>query len=627
MAPSALSRPGLPTAYAPPTHYLYDTLRFHVEATRVASLYECKVAFSDPEKRFDDIANLAQNLFSIPVALIGIFQENTVYFKHGWSCLPPSIDRLGSFPSYVCVPTHAAAVVVGDTTRDARFAEHPSCLRDTRKMRFWSGCPLLGKDGHRYGSICLFDFVPRQFPATWLNIITNLAELTAREMERDRAIESGLSPAASEPVLMVKVQNKDDWDLMYCNEAFEKFTGIEDTFTVGGSGCNFWDHFELADDGASKEGTLAAVIQEVQDGNAGCVNLRAKRGHSDVSTFQVVFCLAGTHRLSNAQTVNIPSFVPFAESSMHENSVSSHELSSPEAKPTHIDESLWIGVVTLKESAYSTNFNSPISILSPRVARSKAALFRPEGPFLLPVVPQKLSGVKLGPLLGQGSYGKVYRGQYADRQVAVKILAIPSYGEINNRGSMGDQIIAEALLSKHLSHPHVVETLDYVMVGGLHNGHVAPPSWTRVESGNNDTSSCLSSGCTATTASTSERSISYNEMWIVQELCDKGSLYDGIESGMFREAFSLNSPASMPLVYQTASEIASAMQYLHAQGILHGDLTGNNVLLTTSVENLEGRKNFKAVVCDFGLATCCAAEESKNEAGDENQHLGSLSHM
>ena len=46
-------------------------------------------------------------------------------------------------------------------------------------------------------------------------------------------------------------------------------------------------------------------------------------------------------------------------------------------------------------------------------------------------------------------------------------------------------------------------------------------------------------------------------------------------------------------------EVASAMQYLHSRGIVHGDLTGNNVLLKSSSKD---QRRFIAMVSQHGVS-------------------------
>lgn len=44
----------------------------------------------------------------------------------------------------------------------------------------------IGSEGHRYGTLCLFDPKPRQFPAEQYALLTHFAEVTTRELERDK---------------------------------------------------------------------------------------------------------------------------------------------------------------------------------------------------------------------------------------------------------------------------------------------------------------------------------------------------------------------------------------------------------------------------------------------------------
>lgn len=60
---------------------------------------------------------------------------------------------------------------------------------------------------------------------------------------------------------------------------------------------------------------------------------------------------------------------------------------------------------------------------------------------------------------------------------------------------------------------------------------------------------------------------------------------EGIEQGWFRkppEASILLGRPDLDSILSTAREIADALCYLHEANILHGDLTGNNILLASS---------------------------------------------
>jgi len=54
----------------------------------------------------------------------------------------------------------------------------------------------------------------------------------------------------------------------------------------------------------------------------------------------------------------------------------------------------------------------------------------------------------------------------------------------------------------------------------------------------------------------------------------------------------------------TAREVSGALEYLHSQNVLHGDLNGNNILLAGAHVTPGGddQRGFTAKVADFGLS-------------------------
>lgn len=116
------------------------------------------------------------------------------------------------------------------------------------------------------------------------------------------------------------------------------------------------------------------------------------------------------------------------------------------------------------------------------------------------------------------------------------------------------------------------------------------------------------------------------ETWLLLEFCNRGCLSDAVEKGWLRQpaagatpsrpslqgdgscesSFSggLTSPLpDLAAILATAREVAAAMSYLHHKNILHGDLTGGNVLLTAAPAEARGftaKVRALLVICAVG---------------------------
>lgn len=228
----------------------------------------------------------------------------------------------------------------------------------------------------------------------------------------------------------------------------------------------------------------------------------------------------------------------------------------------------------------------------------------PGVPSLNKAMPTAFTDVRLGPLIGRGAYGRVYRGSWNGNTVAVKVMetreriADVSKGGLAGReegsehGGGGSRGLFEAVLSSTLSHPNIVHTYQYAVRPTVRAQGGAVPSWLWEQ----HTTAPAASGLARAHAAARP----LNEVWVISEFCNRGPLLTAIERGAFLTQPSVQyGQPNLIAVLQTLQEIAAAMYYLHNHSILHGDLTGGNVLLTASDKDSRG---FTAKVVDFGLS-------------------------
>ncbi|KAL4517447.1 hypothetical protein Ndes2437B_g06678 [Nannochloris sp. 'desiccata'] len=193
-------------------------------------------------------------------------------------------------------------------------------------------------------------------------------------------------------------------------------------------------------------------------------------------------------------------------------------------------------------------------------------------------IPPRLATLKRGPALGIGSYGSVYWGTLGDAGVAIKVMQHAAGPEA------GQQLWAaqyEAMVASDLSHENLVRTIDWCchIQGNAQGGTV----------------------------------------WIIQELCNKGSLAIAIKEGSLRIIQgNVESAPDMHAVLETAADVARGMAYLHSHDVIHGDLSSNNVLFISAENNKRG---YQAKVTDFGLSRALGGQDCATKT------VGTVSHM
>ncbi|KAK9842248.1 hypothetical protein WJX81_002584 [Elliptochloris bilobata] len=221
--------------------------------------------------------------------------------------------------------------------------------------------------------------------------------------------------------------------------------------------------------------------------------------------------------------------------------------------------------------------------------------------------------VEVGPLLGRGGYGRVFKGRWKGAVVAVKVVEHSTFGADADIAAAEERRVArESLLSTSLSHPNVVSTYKIctIRVGESNSsskdsaeptqGHRPPRTGEVAESEEGEEQP------TAVTA--------LLETWLLMEFCDRGSLSDMVRANRFRRK--PDGEPDMSAILRCLIDVASGapsltdagaekhchgagMDYLHSAGVVHGDLKSANVLLRSTATDARG---FTCKLGDFGLS-------------------------
>ncbi|WP_217521157.1 ATP-binding protein [Vibrio metschnikovii] len=158
------------------------------ESERQKTLDKTGLLNSGSEARFDRITRLAQQIFSVPIALISLVDRDRQWFKSRQGLDAQQTPREISFCGHAIL--NSEIFVIENALVDQRFCDNPLVM-GAPDIRFYAGAPLHSTKGYRIGTLCLIDSQPRSFSSKQRSMLKDLAAtvealIQAEELSNER---------------------------------------------------------------------------------------------------------------------------------------------------------------------------------------------------------------------------------------------------------------------------------------------------------------------------------------------------------------------------------------------------------------------------------------------------------
>lgn len=149
------------------------------EVERLHVLRALAILDTQAEERFDRLTRIATRMFNVPISLVTLVDCNRQWFK---SCMGLQVQET---PRDISFCGHAIlgdeTFVINDASKDPRFSDNP-LVTGVPHIRFYAGQPIRTTHGFKIGTLCLIDSQPREFPASDVEDLTDLACMVENEL-------------------------------------------------------------------------------------------------------------------------------------------------------------------------------------------------------------------------------------------------------------------------------------------------------------------------------------------------------------------------------------------------------------------------------------------------------------
>ena len=152
----------------------------HNEKERLQELFSYKILDTPIEDEFEDLVQIAVNMFDVPVAAITFIDANRQWMKARRGLDICEVNRELSLCNYTLLQNQV--LEVEDLQQDERFKHLPSITGEPF-YRFYAGVPLITINGNKIGVFCIIDTKVRRLNEEQRQMLIALTRQSMRQVE------------------------------------------------------------------------------------------------------------------------------------------------------------------------------------------------------------------------------------------------------------------------------------------------------------------------------------------------------------------------------------------------------------------------------------------------------------
>lgn len=156
------------------------------EEERLKTLHGYEILDTLQEKHFDEITRTAATICDCKIALISLIDDKRQWFKSRYGLEVAETAREISYCGHAIMGDEL--FIVEDASKDDRFCDNPLLLNDPH-IRFYAGAPLVAPNGHKLGTLCVIDSIPKVLSLNQKEMLQTLSKQVVNYFEIRRITE------------------------------------------------------------------------------------------------------------------------------------------------------------------------------------------------------------------------------------------------------------------------------------------------------------------------------------------------------------------------------------------------------------------------------------------------------